>query len=220
MDLESEARRRIIIDAYLSKFREEIKQGNYSSFSSEYTPLLEKYSQYLTGDFSPPELKTYGIIKTEINLSEPLIEIYTDGSCLGNGSSNAKAGYAVNLPLYPELNFSDRVPGEIQTNNRGELMAIQKALDIYQQHFPETQAIIYTDSKYFINAIDQGWLEKWKNNGWKKSDKKPVLNQDLWVVLDSSIRMSPKINYKWVKAHNGNQGNEIADKLAKKAALN
>jgi ribonuclease HI len=75
---------------------------------------------------------------------------------------------------------------------------------------------ITTDSKYVQKGITD-WIKIWKKNGWKTSNKKPVLNQDLWMKLDH-ISKHLKIQWNWTKAHNGDKFNEIVDKLAKSAA--
>ena len=80
------------------------------------------------------------------------------------------------------------------------------------------EIIIYTDSNYVKDGITQ-WISNWKKNNWKTSNKKPVKNVDLWVKLDNAIQ-NKKINWKWVKGHDGNEGNEKADFLARSALNN
>jgi ribonuclease HI len=76
-----------------------------------------------------------------------------------------------------------------------------------------SEAIIYTDSKYVMDAFEKGWIRGWKQNGWKTAARSPVKNQDLWVELDLLVtKLKPKWN--WVKGHSGIPGNERVDELA------
>ena len=76
---------------------------------------------------------------------------------------------------------------------------------------------VYSDSQYVINAFQQGWLKNWVKNGWKKADKQPVLNRDLWERLIAAAEPH-EITWNWVKGHAGHPENERCDKLATKAA--
>ena len=82
----------------------------------------------------------------------------------------------------------------------------------------DSEITIYTDLTYVKNGITE-WIIKWKNNGWKSSNKKPVKNKDLWVKLD---RLSQKneINWEWIKGHSTNKYNNLADELATQAIKN
>lgn len=134
------------------------------------------------------------------------VEIFTDGACSGNpgpGGWGAILRYGAH-----ELELSG---GEKETtNNRMELTAVIEALKKLKEKCSLT---IYTDSKYVADAFLQGWIWGWIKNGWKKSDKKPVLNPELWKELLSLIG---KHEYKiiWVKGHAGHPENERCDKLA------
>lgn len=80
------------------------------------------------------------------------------------------------------------------------------------------EVTIYSDSKYLVNALNQGWMEGWKRNGWAKKKKSEVLkNVDLWKEVDAAIQ-GHTIHWKWVKGHAGNKYNEICDELATTAA--
>ncbi|MDY6016598.1 MAG: ribonuclease HI [Oscillospiraceae bacterium] len=134
------------------------------------------------------------------------VDIFTDGACSGNpgpGGWGAILRYGNH-----ELELSG---GEKSTtNNRMELTAVIEAL----KHLKEKCSVtIYTDSKYVADAFLQGWIWNWAKNGWKKSDKKPVLNPELWQTLLTEIR---KHDYKivWVKGHAGHPENERCDQLA------
>jgi ribonuclease HI len=97
----------------------------------------------------------------------------------------------------------------LTTNNRMELTAAIEALKALQG---SREVLLYTDSKYLMDGIEQ-WLPAWKERGWKTAAKKPVKNQDLWQELER-LREKHQVRWKWVKAHNGNVGNEEADALA------
>jgi ribonuclease HI len=91
-----------------------------------------------------------------------------------------------------------------------ELMAAIEAL----RNVPEnSQVRLFTDSQYVKNGV-QSWIANWKRNGWKTAARKPVKNQDLWQTLDS-MASRHVVDWRWVKGHAGNRGNEIADRLAR-----
>ena len=102
------------------------------------------------------------------------------------------------------------------TNNRMELMAAIDALKLLKE---DCIVDLYSDSKYLTDAINQSWLSSWQKNGWKKSDKKPVLNRDLWEELLLLINKH-KVTFIWVKGHNGNPFNEVCDTMAVEAYNN
>ena len=133
------------------------------------------------------------------------IQIYTDGACRGNPGKGGW-GCVIN-DNGNEREMRGYVPQT--TNNRMELIAVIEVLKSTSQ---ERQLIIFTDSKYVMDGITI-WINKWKSNDWLTAGKKKVKNKDLWVELDQliSVRM---INWKWVKGHAGNAGNERADFLA------
>ena len=134
------------------------------------------------------------------------LKIYTDGACSGNPG---KGGWAA-IILYSdlkELNISGSEKNT--TNNRMELTAPIMALKKIKK---KTEITIYTDSRYVRDGITD-WINKWKLNNWKSSNRKPVKNKDLWIKLDDLCK-AHKINWKWVKAHAGNKYNNLVDKLA------
>ena len=102
--------------------------------------------------------------------------IYTDGACSGNPG---KGGYAAILK-YKQIEKEICGAEDETTNNRMELMAVIKGLEALKE---PCEAEIYSDSQYVVSAMNEGWLDGWRKNGWKKSDKKPVLNVDLWQRL-------------------------------------
>jgi ribonuclease HI len=135
------------------------------------------------------------------------VVIYTDGACSGNPGPG---GWGV--VLQGAGREKELYGGDAQTtNNRMELMAAIQALEALQR--PAT-VTLYTDSKYLLDGITK-WIHGWQRNGWLTSAKKPVKNDDLWRRL--SAAMSPhEIDWKWVKGHAGDPGNERADELARR----
>lgn len=140
------------------------------------------------------------------------IQIYTDGACSGNPG---KGGWGAIL-VYN--NHEKEISGgeENTTNNRMELTAVIEALKLLKE---PCKVVLTTDSKYVCDAINKGWLYSWKSNGWKKADKKPALNVDLWEMLLPLLEVH-QITFNWVKGHNGHPYNERCDKLAVSYYLN
>ena len=134
------------------------------------------------------------------------VEIYTDGACSGNPGPGGWGAVLVYNGKEKQLSGSD----EKTTNNRMELSAVIVALKALKEPCNVT---LTTDSKYVCDAINMGWLTSWQKNNWKKSDKKPVLNIDLWQKL-LPLLDTHKVEFLWVKGHNGHKYNEICDKLA------
>lgn len=134
------------------------------------------------------------------------VEVYTDGACSGNpgpggwGAILRYAGVEKELAGYQAET----------TNNRMELTAAIQGLEALKE---PCQVALYTDSQYLSKAITQGWLQSWKKNGWKKSDKKPVLNIDLWQALDAQLARH-QVAIRWVKGHADNAYNNRCDALA------
>jgi ribonuclease HI len=95
------------------------------------------------------------------------------------------------------------------TNNRMELMAAIEALNALKG---ASNVVLHTDSKYVMDGIRE-WMPNWKMRGWKTANRKPVKNKDLWQALDEAVARHD-IQWKWVKGHDGNPGNEEADELA------
>lgn len=134
------------------------------------------------------------------------ITIYTDGACSGNPGPGGWGAVLIYNLHRKEISGGEK----LTTNNRMELTALIKALEIVNQ---KCKINIFTDSKYLCDGINKGWAENWRKNSWKKSDKKPVINPDLWkTLLDLLQKHKYKIN--WVKGHAGNPENELCDKLA------
>ncbi len=137
------------------------------------------------------------------------IEAFTDGACKGNPGPG---GWGVVLRMgQHEKELSGH---EAQTtNNRMELTAVIRALDALKE---PCHVALHTDSRYVIDGITK-WIFGWQKNGWINSQKKPVLNADLWQQLLESRRRH-RIDWIWVKGHDGHPENERADRLASDAA--
>jgi ribonuclease HI len=136
------------------------------------------------------------------------VEIFTDGACSGNPGPGGWAAILRSTGHEKEIFGGER----LTTNNRMELMAAIKALEALKK--PST-AVIHTDSRYVMDGLTQ-WLPRWKLNGWKTADKKPVKNGDLWRALDEQVARHDVI-WRWVAGHAGHLENERADKLARAA---
>ena len=138
------------------------------------------------------------------------VDIYTDGACSGNPG---KGGYGV-VMLYGSARKELSEGFSRTTNNRMEVLAVITGLASLKE---SCNVNLYSDSKYVVNAIEQGWLEGWKKNGWKTAAKKPVKNDDLWKELDSLVQQHD-VRWTWVKGHAGHPENEKADELANQGA--
>ena len=138
------------------------------------------------------------------------ISIHTDGSCLGNPGPG---GWAA-LLRYGEKE-REVVGGEVQTtNNRMELMAAIAALEVLTEGCEVT---LHIDSQYVRQGITE-WMPSWVRRGWKTAGGDPVKNRDLWERLHAATGRH-RIDWKWVKGHNGDPDNERVDVLARNAAV-
>ncbi len=134
------------------------------------------------------------------------VDIYTDGACSGNPGPG---GWGTIL-IY-NRHEKEMSGGEAETtNNKMELTAVIKGLAALKE---PCEVTVTTDSKYVCDAINQGWLSKWVTNNWRKADKKPVLNVDLWEQLLPLLNKH-NVKFVWVKGHNDHPQNERCDKLA------
>ena len=133
------------------------------------------------------------------------IEIYTDGACRGNPGPG---GWGV-LLISGKHRKTLHGGAPETTNNRMELTAAIEALNTLER---PCRVILHTDSRYVMDGIND-WMPNWKKRGWKTAARKPVKNQDLWQALDDAVDRHD-IDWRWVKGHTGNPGNETADELA------
>ncbi len=141
----------------------------------------------------------------------PCITIYTDGACLKNPGPGGYGAVLIHGDRIKEISkgFPDT------TNNRMELLGVISALETLR--YP-CEVVVFTDSQYIAKAINQGWLNKWQQNGWKTSNRSDVKNKDLWQEMIRLIK-EHSVVFKWVKGHSGDHYNERCDVLARDAAL-
>lgn len=134
------------------------------------------------------------------------VTIYTDGACSGNPGPG---GYGTVL-IYRD--FRKELSGGFRrtTNNRMEMMAAIVGLKLLKQ---ACQVTLYSDSKYIVDAMRQGWAKRWKAKGWWRNKKERAKNPDLWEEL---LQLSDfhRVEFVWVKGHAGNKENECCDRLA------
>ena len=139
-------------------------------------------------------------------ISMKTVNIYTDGACSGNPGPGGWGAILQYGSIEKELSG-----GEAQTtNNRMELTAVIEALRALKE---PCRVELYSDSKYFIDAVDKGWVYGWKKKGWIKSDKKPALNVDLWEEI-LALLSTHDVHLHWVKGHAENEKNNRCDELA------
>lgn len=136
------------------------------------------------------------------------VEIYTDGACSGNPGKGGWGAVLVYKSTEKEISGYE----ESTTNNRMELTAVIEALSMLKE---PCEVLLTTDSKYVCDAVTKGWVYSWKKNGWRKADKKPALNVDLWEKLLPLLEKH-NVQWNWVKGHAGHPYNERCDALAVK----
>lgn len=137
--------------------------------------------------------------------TEKTLEIWTDGACKYNPGIGGWGAYMVWGAHTREMYGGSK----LTTNNQMELTAVISALSALRRKCP---IIIHTDSSYVKDGITK-WIHGWKRNGWRTADKKPVKNAELWQQLDE-LTSQFDIEWRWVKGHAGDPGNEKADELA------
>ena len=134
------------------------------------------------------------------------VDIYTDGACSGNPGVG---GWGTILEYGGRKKELSGAEAET-TNNRMELTAVIEGLQALKEPCKVT---LYSDSQYVVNAVNLGWAEGWKQNGWRKADKKKALNTDLWETL-LDLLQKHDVTFVWVKGHDGHPENERCDQLA------
>ncbi len=134
------------------------------------------------------------------------VEIYTDGACRSNPGRGGWGAVLVYNGKEKELSGGE----PMTTNNRMELTAAIEALSALKE---PCRVTLTSDSKYLVDAITKGWAESWRARGWKKADKSPALNPDLWEKLLVLLEKHT-VEFVWVKGHDGHPYNERCDKLA------
>ncbi len=134
------------------------------------------------------------------------VTIYTDGACSGNPGPG---GYGAILRYggrSKELSEGFRET----TNNRMELLAVITGLETLRDPCDVT---IYSDSRYIVDAVNKGWANRWRANGWRRNKREKAVNPDLWARLLNLLEVHDT-EFRWIKGHAGNEGNERADALA------
>ena len=134
------------------------------------------------------------------------VTLYTDGACSGNPGPGGWGAILSYKGLEKELSGGEAMT----TNNKMELSAAIFGLETLKE---PCKVDLYTDSRYLVDAIDKGWLRGWKKNGWRKADKSPVLNRELWERLDSQLERH-EVVFHWVKGHAENPWNNRCDARA------
>ncbi len=134
------------------------------------------------------------------------VEIFTDGACSGNPGPGGWGAILRYNGIEKELSGGEKDT----TNNRMELTAVISALKALKM---PCEAVITTDSKYVYESVTKGWVYSWEKNNWRKADKKPALNVDLWTEL-LELLDKHHVTFNWVKGHNEHPENERCDRLA------
>lgn len=139
------------------------------------------------------------------------VVIYTDGACSGNPGAG---GYGAIL-MYGSAKRELSAGYRLTTNNRMEVLAVIVALETLKE---PCSVILYSDSRYVVDAIEKGWVAKWKASGWYRNKKEKASNVDLWERLLVQLERH-KVQFRWVKGHADNPGNERCDELARAAIV-
>ena len=134
------------------------------------------------------------------------VTLYTDGACSGNPGPGGWGAILVYRGTEKALSGGEQET----TNNRMELTAVIRGLEALKE---SCIVELYSDSKYVIDALEKGWAESWRARGWKKADKKPALNPDLWERL-LTLTARHEMRYHWVKGHADNPWNNRCDEMA------
>lgn len=134
------------------------------------------------------------------------VYIFTDGACRGNPGPGGWGAILRYNDTEKEISGGEAAT----TNNRMELTALIKAMEMLKE---PCHVVLTSDSKYVLDALQKGWAHGWRARGWKKADKKPALNVDLW---EQALRLTEdhKMEYHWIQGHAGHAENERCDALA------
>ncbi len=139
-------------------------------------------------------------------MSKPIVTVYTDGACSGNPGPGGWGAVLIWNGNEKEISGGDPQT----TNNRMEMKAVIEALKALTK---PCEVHIHSDSALIINAMTQGWIENWQARGWRKADKKPVENKELWQEMLEAVN-GHKVKWVKVKGHSGDPLNERVDQLA------
>jgi ribonuclease HI len=150
------------------------------------------------------------MVKSDSGKPLKSVKIYTDGACSGNPGPGGWCAILTFGKVEKEL-----TGGEAQTtNNRMELIAVIEALNALKE---PCRVQVFSDSQYVVDAFNKNWVYGWERSSWQKSDKKPVKNQDLWMMLLSQTRIH-HVTFHHVPGHAGHSFNERCDSLAQEMA--
>ena len=141
-------------------------------------------------------------------MTPPTVDIFTDGACSGNPGPGGWGAILRSGKHEKEISGGEAAT----TNNRMEITAVIRALQSLNKPSVVT---VHTDSRYVMEGATQ-WMKRWKANGWKTSDKKPVKNNDLWLALEEATAPH-QVTWRWVKGHSDHVENNRADELARAA---
>ncbi len=134
------------------------------------------------------------------------VTIYTDGACSGNPGAGGWGAILDYNGKRKELSGAEAQT----TNNRMELTAVIEGLRALKE---PCSVLVVTDSQYVVNSIEKGWAKSWKANGWRKKDRKPALNPELWDAL-LDLLAQHEVRFQWIRGHDGHPENERCDALA------
>lgn len=155
---------------------------------------------------------------SEPPVDDGILRIYTDGSSLANGKVGSRAGLGVYFGEGDSRNLSERLEGDPQTNQRAELKAMERALEIAPKEQP---VLIFSDSQYSIKCVTQ-WSLGWKRKGWLTANGEQVKNQDIIRAvlkqMEKRAEAGGVTTFQWVKGHSEDRGNDAADRLAVRGA--
>jgi ribonuclease HI len=136
----------------------------------------------------------------------PVIECWTDGACSGNPGPGGWAALLRSDDREREVSGGETMT----TNNRMEMLAVLGGLRALKR---PCRVLVHTDSRYVMDAFTKGWLVKWQRNGWRRADKEPVKNRELWEELLVEVGRH-QVEWTWVRGHSGTLANERVDALA------
>lgn len=139
------------------------------------------------------------------------VVVYTDGACLGNPGPGGWAWVVV------DGQYASGAEAHT-TNQRMEITAALEALCSFEAAGEPGPIEIASDSTYVVNCFRDGWWQGWQRRGWVNSARKPVANRDLWEPLIEIVNRRGDVSFRWVKGHSGDEGNDMADRLAVEAA--
>ena len=157
-------------------------------------------------------LENKNVKDKKVSEIEKAVIIYTDGACSGNPGAGGYGSVIIYRGVRKEISDGFKKT----TNNRMELLAVIEALNLLKR---SCDVQLYSDSKYVTDAINKGWIINWKKKNWRRGEKNPVANIDLWEKLDVLLSKH-NVTFNWVKGHAGNVNNERCDELAREAVLN